>query len=320
MSITQAGGIERADKVALQTEVWLLGQPKLRSYLDFVRDMTPGGASAKQAGLIDAWRAANDHYYELEVSEAGSADQIKMADLDPVLLPLAEKVAADPRFELAFEGLPSRFAMIELDKLIVPQPHVNLDHVERLKTRLSADNSPEGVFRFCMPLDRAEAPVHMRRTGARRFSFWSDSSDFRFHEPAVLKASQLVGHDAAGPVGGIIGLMVGFGSNFLTAIQSDTRLLLHNGHHRAYALRAMGFTHAPCLIQTVTRLDELDLVAPHQVVAAPAFYFKAARPPLLMDFFNPRLAKEHLVFKSQRMIELSFEVRDFEVKDLAIAD
>ena len=320
MAITQAGDFNKGGSVTLQTEVWILGQPKLRQYLDYIRDMTPGGAGAKQVGLIDEWRTANDHYYELEMSEPGIADQIGIGELDPAMLPLAKKVAADPRFELAFEGLPSRFCMIELDKLVVQQPHVNLDHIERLKSRCSLGASPQDLFAFCMPLDRAEAPVHMRRTGARRFSFWSDSSDFRFHEPAVLNAAQVSGHDWAGPVGGMIGLTVGFGSNFLTAIQSDSRLLLHNGHHRAYALRDMGFTHAPCLIQTVTRLDELDLVAPQHVLAAPAFYFKAARPPLLKDFFNPALRKEHLVYKTQHMIELSFEVRDYEIKDMAIVD
>lgn len=319
MTVTQAAQFEGAGNAAVQTEVWLLGQPHLRRYLDFVRDMTPGGASIRQAALIDEWRAANDHYAELEATQAGIADDIDIRDLDPQMQAQAAEVVADPRYERAFEDLPARFAMVELDKLVVPQPHVNLHHVERLKTRLAGPLAPAGLFAFCMPLQRAEPPVHVRRTGARKYMFWSESSDFRFHEPAMLRAENLTGYDSIGPVGGMIGLMVGFGSNFLTAIQSDDRLLLHNGHHRAYALRDAGFTHAPCLIQTVTRRDELNLIAPGDVTEAPAFYFKAGRPPLLMDFFNPVLARQHLVYKSQHMIELSFEVRNFEVRDLSSA-
>ena len=105
MAITQAGDFNKGGSVTLQTEVWILGQPKLRQYLDYIRDMTPGGAGAKQVGLIDEWRTANDHYYELEMSEPGIADQIGIGELDPAMLPLAKKVAADPRFELAFEGV-----------------------------------------------------------------------------------------------------------------------------------------------------------------------------------------------------------------------
>ena len=319
MTVTRAGDFDGATSAAVQNEVWLLGQPHLRRYLDFVRDMTPDGASIKQSVLIDEWRVANDHYFDLEQSEAGIADGVEIHDLDAAMLPLAAEVAADPRYERAFEDLPARFAMVELDKLVVPQPHVNLHHVERLKARLTGSLSPTELFAFCMPLQRAEAPVQMRRTGTRKYTFWSDSSDFRFHEPALLRAENLSGYDAIGSVGGIIGLMVGFGSNFLTAIRSDDRLLLHNGHHRAYALRDAGITHAPCLIQTVTRRDELNLIAPRDVTEAPAFYFKADRPPLLKDFFNPRLRKQLLVYKSQHMIELSFEVRDFEVRDMSSA-
>ena len=319
MTVTRAAEFEGAGSAAVQNEIWLLGQPHLRRYLHFVRDMTPGGAGIKQAELIDAWRVANDHYADLEATQAGIADTIAIRDLDPQMRAQAAEVAADPGYGRAFDDLPARFAMVELDKLVVPQPHVNLHHVERLKAKLAGTLAPAGLFAFCMPLQRAQAPVQMRRTGERKYTFWSESSDFRFHEPAMLRAENLVGHAAIGPVGGIIGLMVGFGSNFLTAIQSDDRLLLHNGHHRAYALRAAGFSHAPCLIQTVTRRDELNLIAPGDVCEAPAFYFKARRPPLLMDFFNPLLTRQHLVYKSQHMIELSFEVKTFEVRDMSSA-
>ena len=112
---------------------------------------------------------------------------------------------------------------------------------------------------------------------------------------------------------GILGLKVGYSSNFLSVIESDKRMVLHNGHHRAYALRAMGYTHAPCIIQTVTRTDELNLVASREVTEAPAHYFKSARPPLLKDFFNSRIRKVFQLPRILRMVEVSFEVREFEV-------
>ena len=90
-------------------------------------------------------------------------------------------------------------------------------------------------------------------------------------------------------------------------------MLLHNGYHRACALRAAGFTHAPALIRTVTRRDELALVASQVVVDDPAFYFAAKRPPLLKDFSDPGLTKVLQVRRMQKLIEISFEYEEYDV-------
>ena len=134
--------------------------------------------------------------------------------------------------------------------------------------------------------------MQIERVGSRRYVFRSDSTDFRFHEAALLRPEQLLDYEAFGPLAGIVGLVVGFGSNFLNVIRVEKRLILHNGYHRACALRKLGITHAPCVIQTVTRFDELDLAA-KDVVEDPDFYFRPARPPLLKDFFDPRIRKVH---------------------------
>ena len=302
---------------SIRKEAWLLGQPPLQKFLDFVEENAIGGEKTNKALLVDQWRAANDLYYELEKSEGGVADGVGIADLPKSLSRLVKAVRRDSRFRRAFETLPARFAMVELSKLVVSQPHINLSHVENLKAKLGSTPDPAELFRFCLPLGQPAAPVHVRKTGSSRYALWSESSDFRFHEPSMFAPEQVSGYDSFGPVGAILGLVVGFGSNFLTAIQSDNRLLLHNGHHRAYALHDLGITHAPCLVQVVTRRDELNLVAPRDVCEAPAFYFKSPRPPVLRDFFDPRLRTILNVHKVVRMIELSFEARDVEVRDFA---
>ena len=203
---------------AMHEEVWLLGQPPLNKYLDFVVEMTAGGGRIPRADIVAEWREANDHYATLESQEAGVADQAVINELDPSLGALAEDVLADPRYMRGFDSLPTRIAMVELDRLVVSQPHVNLLHTERLKTQLGAAPTPESLFRFCLPLDRPEAPVRMRRAGENRFIFWSESSDFRFHEPSLIQPDQITSQGHFGPLGGVIGLMVGYGSNFLNVI------------------------------------------------------------------------------------------------------
>jgi hypothetical protein len=126
----------------------------------------------------------------------------------------------------------------------------------------------------------------------------------------LLQPDQIHDYKAFGPIAGVVGLVVGFGSNFLNVIRVGNRLLLHNGYHRACALRGLGITHAPCIIQTVTRLDELDMTAKGTVVEDPDFYFNTARPPLLKDFFDPQICKVLRIYKRVRTIEVTFEVRD----------
>jgi hypothetical protein len=301
-------------------EAWLLGQPPLQRYLDYMQDTAIGGAQMSRSALVDEWRTANDYWYELEQTEAGIADRVEIRDIDGSLQPCIDEVKASSRYSRGFNELPTRFAMVELEKLIVSQRHVDIHHTERLKARLAGDTSLEQLFWFCMPVRSEESPVDMRRLGSKRFLFWSKSSDFRFHEAAMLSPAQISNYQSCGPVGAAIGVMLGYGSNLLNAVQSDNRLLLHNGHHRAYTLLEMGFTHAPCIIRTVTRRDELNLLASADAASDPTFYFRAARPPLLKDFFDSRIRKVVKVPQLMRLLEISIEVKEHETTDFGTVD
>jgi hypothetical protein len=298
-----------------QEELWLLGQPPLHHYLDYVQDHVIDGKALPRSALVDEWRTANDYYYDLEISEAGIADKIGIHDLPRSLKPLEDEVRANPCFRRSYDMLPTRFAMVELERLVVAQLHVNLTHTNRLRRQLPAQPGAEEVFRFCHPIDRPGPQINIRRVSGTRYSFISESSDLRFREAALLRPDQIAGGERFGPSAVVMGLVVGFSSNFLTAIQSDNRLLLHNGHHRAFALLDHGVTHAPCIIQTVTRRDELNLIAGEDVQEAPAFYFKAARPPLLKDFLDPRIRKVQRIPRPVQMIDIKFEVQDHNVAD-----
>ena len=295
-------------------EIRLLGQPPLLRHLAFVHDDVVNGAAMSRAELSDEWRRANDYYYDLEGSEGGIADEIEVLDLDPSLYPLVAEIENDPRYRYTFDTFPTEIAMVELDRLVIYQTHVTRQFTDELQARLGPAPTPEALFRFCQPAETPKAPVEIREVGSRRYVFSSVSTDFRQHEPVLLRPDQVQGHKTFGPLSGMVGLGVGFGSNFLTAIRADNRLLLHNGYHRAYALRALGITHAPCIIQTITRRDELEVAAKSTVADDPKFYFATPRPPLLKDFFDPEIYRVFQVYKTLKMIEVTFEVRNFEVR------
>jgi hypothetical protein len=294
-------------------KIMLLGQPPLHKYLSFVRDQVVDGADFDRGVLMDAWGRANDYYQELEESETGICDEIDVRELDPALAPLAAEVAADPRYHNAFHTLPTAFAMVELDKLVLFQTRVMQQGVDRLRAHLGPAPDSETLFRFCQPQEHHEAPVKIRRVGSDRYVFTSESSDFRPHKPVLLRPDQIRDHESSGPISGVVGLVIGYGSNFLTALRQgeDGRVVLHNGYHRAYTLRALGITHAPCVVRTITRHDQLGIAAAKDVAQDPDFYFASARPPLLKDFFDPKIRKVHQVYKRLKTIEVEFKVREY---------
>jgi hypothetical protein len=289
--------------------VWLLGQPHLGDYLNFVRDKVIGGESLIPRLLADEWRAANDLYYDLEEREAGIADGADCLKLPAGLERLRDGVLGDRYFTETFDTLPVEICWVELARLVVSQSNISCGFAGDLRRALPEPGDNEALFRFCLPLDRAQPPVRVQKSGKDRYVFTSPSTDFRLHPPALLEAAQVSGLRSFGPVASILAFAVGFGSNFLSVVRSDERLLLQNGYHRAFALLSAGITHAPAVVQTVTRKDELRIAASDDVCEDPAFYFRAARPPLLRDFLDPRLGKRLRVRPMQTSIEIEFKTR-----------
>ena len=296
-----------ADAPQTRELLWLLGQPSLTAYLDFVRKKVVGGAEADPRALVDQWRAANDIYHELCTSEKGLAESIRCRALPASLRPLEEAVRSHPWFRKSFCELPVQFAMVELDKLIVSQTHVERGHHDAVAATLGRDLGKR--FHFCIPLDRLMPEVRIQRLDDHRWLFSSSSTDLRERSPMLLQGAQLEALATEGPVAAMLGIPIGFGSNFMSAVRSGRRIVLQNGYHRAYALRRIGITHAPCIIEEVTRKDELRVGGDEEVNADPEFYFAAPRPPLLKDFFDPRFARLLNVRRIDTVIEVEVKLR-----------
>ncbi|MBW8784680.1 MAG: hypothetical protein JF593_08575 [Novosphingobium sp.] len=298
---------ERQDASRTGELIWLLGQPHLTDYVEFVRRKAVDGADIAPAALVNEWRAANDYYYELSEREAGIAETIGCRPLPRQLRSLETAVRAHPWFQRSFGELPTTIAMVELDKLIASQIHVERGHHFAAAGALGREL--EARFHFCIPLERELPPVRIQRLGENRWMFSSQSTDLRSRAVELVGADKLAALGIDGPVAAMIGVPVGFGSNFMSAVRSGKRIALQNGYHRAYALRSAGITHAPCIIEDVTRKDELRLGGDAELNADPEFYFAAPRPPLLKDFFDPRIAKTLQVRPIDTVVEVEITVR-----------
>ena len=287
---------------------YLLARSSLDSYLEFVGDysLDPGVVNRKEHA--DAWKAADLQMRKLRQSEPDRADGELTKPLPKALASQAKKVHDDPAFRKAFEDATWEIRMIDLDKVVVSQKLVSEKHIERLRERLKSTTTPASLFRFCLPYDRPATPHRTSRIGENEFAFVSESNDLRFLDAVLLRPDQITGYQSTGPIAGALALIVGFGSNYLSVIEANGRLILNNGHHRACALSLEGRRWVPCVVQTITHPGEFDVHMPRAVRNNADFYLYEPRPPLVADYFDPVLSRRFLLGLTTKQVRLRYSV------------
>lgn len=300
-------------QVTADEHVFLVGRPPMGEYLGFMKVQTLGGDAQDEGALSEEWRRANDHVRQLEAREAGIADSPQLGPLPSELQPLRDQLIADPVYQRSFRIVPSDVAIVELDKLVVFQKHINLEFVRQLTQTLPPSPTLTDIFRFALLGAYPQPQVQLGRIAQNAFIFASPSTDLRFLEVPLLQPSQVVGYTPSGRLSAAVALMVGYGSNLLNAIHVENRLVLNNGSHRAYTLRDMGISHAPCLVQRVSRREELEVIASGELQQTPDRYLTTPRPSILKDYFDPQLRKIALVPRKVRQIKISFGVEVIDV-------
>jgi len=294
---------------AVDETLYLLGRPTLKQLVRFVKSHAVNPADA--GALNEEWQAAHRQIETLQKLEAGFADNPRMTpltelgkDYEELLLDLLKS----PLLQNHFNTVPTDIALVELDRLVVYQKHIDLTFVETLKRQLGPMPDEAAIFDACLPFNPPQPPVKWSRVHRDTFVFMSPSNDLRFLETMRLEPNHIANYPPPGSVVGVIGLAVGFGTNFLNAIYAEGRLILNNGSHRAYALRDLGVTHVPCIVQHVSSREELDLVASDEVREHPDLYLKQARPSVLKDYFDPKLRKIVPVHRRMRQITVKFQI------------
>lgn len=291
---------------AIDEYVLLVGQPPITDHLQFIRTMTADGHSADRAALAEEWRAANKRLHELESTEGGWAADPPLRRLPAHLSEFAEAQLREVAAKQVYRFAPHHWSLVELDRLIVYQKYINVTFVEEIERALGPDPTEEDLARVAVGHGPHRPEIQVRQINDTTYTFSCASKDLRCLNTAILSPDMVQGYQPAGHASAILGLFVGFGVNFLSALHFQGRLILLNGSHRAYALRKRGVTHAPCLIQEITREDELDLLGIAETRQKFERYAKMPRPPLFKDYFDPQLSKRIPVPRSQVMLQLQF--------------
>jgi len=274
--------------------------------------------SAKQVNamighLLDATRADNG---KLRIEPRGINISELVRDAIAVMLPAATKkgVSLD---SVVDQAIPLAYA----DPVRVSQVLINLidnaikftptEGAVTVSASLPESNTASiklSVFHFALPLQPEQPQFHLMQNAQNMYTMVSPSTDFRFLEAKILRPQSIPSFDSTGRPVAILGLAIGYGSNFLNVIHAENRLILGNGSHRAYALRDLGISQIPCLIQRVTRREELELVASADLSSSPDRYLKSPRPPMLRDYFDPALRKIVQVYRKNRVVRVQFGI------------
>jgi hypothetical protein len=283
-------------------------------FIGFLQNQTIEGSTAEVADLAGQWRAARDRVNELTLSEAGIADTATITPIPDLLEPLAAELLASPVTRQNFGVSPTKVGMVELDKLVVHQKLINLTYANQLQSLLTEAPTAAELFRFAMPTDGRYdpvpnvGPINIGPHGPLMWAAVSPSTDFRVLNTMMLNPEQISGMKVNGRATQVFAVAVGYGTNLLAGIRVAGRLILRNGSHRAYALRAAGQTHVPMLIQEIPDDERAELLPP-EVKLDESLYIAHPRPPLVSDYFDDRL---HIVVQVPRnakqvRVQLAYE-------------
>ena len=289
-------------------ELCLMGPRHLSSHLRFGEESAAAGEQADPSKIAQFWRAAAAIYRQLEVTEAGAADDPQIEHLPVVVQRHVDKLIEMPVFRTTFDTVPVAFGMVELDKLIVSQYYITRAIAERLRASCVPPISNKVLAELCLPTTPPGSDFKLAGKDSHEFVFVSGSHDMRFLGATLVDPASVTGLSVQGHVKAVVALSVGFSTNLLNAVRFGNRVVLNDGHHRAYALRAMGLTHVPCVIQVCGSYEEVRLAATPEIYDNSDLYFESPRPPLLRDFDRPDLACRLLTERLRRQVNLRFKV------------
>jgi hypothetical protein len=291
----------------------LLGYPPAAEFFRVVRTLAPGGESRSGEEMAGAWLRSNQRVQALQQLEPDLAAVHTLTDLPSSIAEVAATCLQDTALANAQRIAPRRWAMVELDRLMVSQKHINLEWARRLDAQIGDRLTDTDLVRLAAGAGMPAPSVELTRSDDSTFTFSSRSGELRFLGTRSLGTELMSTESMTGRATHVIGVMIGFGLTCMGALHYRDRLILTNGMHRAYVLRRRGMTHAPCLVISARHEDELDLNGLAEGRARFERFLRMARPPLLKDYFDPVLCERTTLFRHSRAIQFQITPRTFRI-------
>jgi hypothetical protein len=263
--------------------------------------------------IIATWENLQPRVEELIRRELGVAESIKVEPIPNEYKSKLEAFASDPLFKKSFLGSRISFGVVEVDKLVAPQREVNLDYVDRLVSSYPKSPTFHDLLDICVSPKRKMDPIQHLEIAPNTHVFSSPNSDIRFLGAFVkqLTVEDLEYAEFGGLPATAVIAFVGYGGAPVNVFQVGRRIILNNGLHRVYALRSLGVTEIPVVIQHI-RDPQLEL--PEVIAGLPREYLlNVPRPALVKDFFEPDFTITLKVRERIKIVMVSIAVNQHEV-------
>jgi uncharacterized short protein YbdD (DUF466 family) len=294
---------------------YLLGVPSFQDYVQFMKLRIPVGPYGRETDFAREWQVAADNCRELAKAESGSAVVGEMVPLPPEMEEWSIQELQNPAVRKAYGSLPYRWNMVDIQKLIPHQKSIDVDFMETVAAVLGPNSTPDALFEFAVGRRQSQRAVHVTRVSDSVYSFSSSSTDLRLIDIGLLDNRLLNEHQFDGYATHVLGITVGFGLNLISAIRIRDRTILINGTHRVCALLKLGITRVPCLVRYISCDEDLDLLGDADLRQSCLQHARTPRPPLIGDFFNPRLVKEISVDRDIRLVHVQLSIQRSRLAD-----
>ncbi len=285
------------------------GQAEVSVYL---RTQAAKEEAVRIPEIMDAWAQSQSRVQHLLSSEAGAAESILIDDLPTEKAEYVQRIKNSDLFQKTFQHQ-IVFASVEIDKLVAAQRTVNLDYVDRIKASLPDEPKTDEIYDTCLSLERAMNPIQHLELGPNAHVFSSPSTDLRFlgaFEKRLTQEDLAYAQTGGLPAAAIISF-VGYGASPVNVFVSNGRVVLNNGFHRVYALRAKGITKIPVVMQVA---NNAALEFPPTIAGISRDYLLGhPRPVLMKDFFDPDLSTTIKVQNRIRVVTLQVNAGQHDV-------
>jgi hypothetical protein len=187
----------------------------------------------------------------------------------------------------------SEFAYVRVKDLITPLVYIDQEYIEELRPELASLDEVD-VAKFAIP-DATNIRVRsMIDPTNRSVNFISNNKSLSIGPAQITSQSG----------GVLVSFFVGATTAVVTVIKHENRLILRNGIHRAYLLAKLGLQEIPCVLTAEQAPNSL------MISSYPAFVpavLMQKRPPMLIDFFDPRLSIDVPLQRNHKVVKISAE-------------
>jgi hypothetical protein len=281
---------------------------------NLLRTQAESSWKTRLPAVLVRWEQVRPSVAQLEFGDSALANQVTVEQLPSEFDEIAQRYTTDHRFSTAFGAIPSGIGIVEIDKLVAGQRIVYLEYAESLKARFAGRTSLDRLLEICTAPDGTADPIPHLEVAQNTHAFSSPSTDLRFLGAFIkdeLTPEDLELAQGGGVPAGAIIAFVGYGSPQVNCFLFNGRCILNNGFHRLFALRELGVTHAPVVVQHVSN-PMLEM--PPLVAGLPRDYLLGAvRPAFVKDFFNSELCIDVDLKSRLRSVTLGINLTQMDV-------